>query len=200
MSKLENKLGSVDLVKELLINRYLLSSILSSLYRIQQANDYNFKVLMGQAKEKKNEKKENPLTPKERKEIRKEKKRVLELNIIRFEKFAITVEQYDALVKEYGVEIVTEACVLLDGYLRNTNRDLKDSYKKLKEWAIHQAMKNRINEIRTDIMQATSISYKDIEDKTTALKYIKSVPSHRRNIDSGVKYLIAKFNLAEEEK
>ena len=178
-----------------------MSSILSSLYRIQQANDYNFKVLMGQAKEKKKEQKENPLTPKERKEIRKEKKRLLEVNIIAFEKFSVTIEQYDALVKEYGVEVVTEACVLLDGYLRTNNSNLKDSYKKLKEWAIHQAMKNRLNSLRSSIVQATTdIDYMDIKDSATALKYINSVPQHRRNIDSKVKYLITKFGLADDNK
>jgi hypothetical protein len=199
---LNRQLGAMDIARELLINRYMLSSILTSLYRINASNNYNFGIIKslldGGAKEKNKEKKESPPTPKERKENKKEKKRLLEIDIIQFEKFSITHTQYEALVREYGVEIVTEACVLLDGYLKEKNRNLKDSYKKLKEWAIHLVLKDRMSSLRTDIMVAsTNLDYTKINDKVQALKYINSVPEHRRNIDNGVKYLIEKFKLSD---
>ena len=97
---------------------------------------------------------------------------------------------------EYGVEITTEACMILDGYLKNKSRDLKDNFRKLKQWAIHIAMKNRLSDVRKDIEQiTTSIDVRTIEDVISAKKYIASVPPHIRNVDGDVKYLVDKFNI-----
>jgi hypothetical protein len=201
---IREELERMDVAKELLTIRYLLSVILSNLYRMNSCSIDNFENLFDllqprveKTTEKKTEKKV-PLASPQRKEIRKEKKRVKVVEQIQFEKFSIKATQYEALVKEYGVDIVTEACVLLDGYLIQTNRDIKDSYKKLKEWAIHQVTKKRLNDIRRDInIITTEVDYESIEDDITARKYIASVPNHRRNIDPAVKYLVNKFNIKE---
>lgn len=195
-----NRVTYYDLARELLINRYMASCVLSNLYKMQEVMNYNFSVLNSTLKENKQEKKESSHTLKERKEIKKEKK-ILQGGIIQFEKFSITNKQYEALVREYGIEIVTESCVLLDGYLKTTNRPLKDNFKKLKEWAISLSMKRRLNDLRTSIVMAgNTFDYKTIEDKKDALSYINSIPEYKRNIDKGVKYLVEKFELNKEDK
>lgn len=188
--------SNYDIARELLVNRYMLSCVLSNLYKMQEIMNYNFSVMNGKIrKEQNNEKKENPQTPKERKENKKEKK-LLQGGIVDFEKFSITDKQYKALVREYGIEIVTESCMLLDGYLKTTNRSLKDNFKKLKGWAISLSMKRRLNNMRNSmLMSKNSLDYKAIEEKKDALSYINSVPDYRRNIDKGVKYLVEKFEL-----
>ena len=199
---IKEELERMDVAKELLNIRYLLGVILSNLYRMNSCSIGNFEnlfeLLQGERTETKQEKKEK-LTAKERKEIRKEKKKVKLVEQINFEKFTITATQYNALVKEYGIDVVVEACVLLDGYLKESNRDIKDSYTKLKQWAIHQVTKRRLNDIRRDINIITSeMDYESIEDEVTARKYIASVPSHRRNVEPSVRYLVDKFNLKGE--
>lgn len=179
----KEQLAQMDVAKELLINRYLLNTVISNLYRINRCMVENFEYLLKHID-----------CPKKGKPIK--KKEIARSERVQFEKFSITNEQYNALVNEYGVEVVTEACVILDGYLKTKSRDLKDNYKKLKQWAIHIAMKNRLSDVRQDIEQITSsIDVRDIGDVVTARKYINSVPSHIRNVDNDVKYLIDKFNI-----
>lgn len=183
---------------ELNIIRYLISCILLNLYKTQQVNDYNFAIINSLLRKEQNkEKKENPLSsPKGRKENKKEKKLCKRCDTIEFEKFSLKATDYQALVNEYGVEVVTRGAVILDGYLKPTGRTLKDNYKKLKEWAISLAMKERINKQRTAIIMAgKSFDINSIEDRSTALKYIDSIPEYRRNIDKNVQTLIEKFEL-----
>ena len=102
-------INEMDIAKELLTNRYLLNVILTNLYKMQRVMANNFSVIESDLrKEKKNEKKEKSHTLKERK-VKKEKKRIEKESIIEFEKFSITSEQHEALVNEYGVDIVNEA-------------------------------------------------------------------------------------------
>lgn len=193
-------INEMDIAKELLTNRYLLNVILTNLYKMQRVMANNFSVIESDLrKEKKNEKKEKSHTLKERK-VKKEKKRIEKESIIEFEKFSITSEQYEALVNEYGVDIVNEACVLLDGWFKEYNRDIKDNFKKLKQWAVHQVMKKRLRDVMADVVRITShYDYKEIEDIAVARRYIANVPSHLRNLDYGVKYLVEKFKLGENE-
>lgn len=198
----KTQLERMDIARELMANRYLLNAIIASLYRIQLQFDHNFTLLYEGMKKKgwirKEEKKERSKERIKRKELPKEKVLTTE-GRIEFEKFSLTGSQYQALITEYGVDIVTEACILMDGYLRNTLKRPKDTYKKLKSWAIHLAMKNRLNDIRRDIeVISTEIDPNTIEDRDTAMKYIANVPSHIRNIDPGVRALTEKFNLSPE--
>lgn len=193
----------MDIARELLANRYMLNALLSSLYRIQLQLDNNFRIL---AKEKglmgKRTKKEERTKEENKKEKGLTKKKMLlSGGTIEFERFSLTARQHQALVKEYGADIVTEACILLDGYLRGRVKRPKDCYKKLKEWAIHLVMKDRLSDVRKDLsVIKTEVDYKAIEDKQTALRYIATVPSHIRNIEPGVKYLTEKFKLGEESE
>lgn len=192
---LRDSIRDMDIAKELVANRYLLNVILTNLFRIQHTMNTNIDILK---REKKKESKEK-VTQKEKKDKRKEKKELRSLSLINFEKFSITSEQHEALTREYGIDVVNEACMLLDGWLKAKNRNVKDSYRKLKSWAIHQVMKKRLNDLTSDIIKASSeVDYTLIEDEVRAKKYIASVPSHLRNVDSGVKYLVDKFNLAKD--
>ena len=191
---LRDSIRDMDVAKELIANRYLLNVILTNLFRIQNTMNTNIDILK---REKKNESKEK-VTQKEKKDKRKEKKGLRSLSNINFEKFSITSDQHEALTREYGIDVVNEACILLDGWLKAKNKDVKDSYHKLKSWAIHQVMKKRLSDLASDIVIAsTEVDYTLIEDELRAKKYINSVPSHIRNVDLGVKYLVAKFNFGK---
>lgn len=196
------QLERMDIARELLANRYLLNALLSSLYRVQLQFDHNFSIIYNSLKEKgliREEEKKKVIQKRTRKrEITKEKIELTE-GTIEFEKFSLTGRQYNALVKEYGSDVVNEACILLDGYLKQRLKKPKDCYKKLKDWAIHLVLKDRLVNVRKDLSVINrEVDYKTIEDKPTALKYIASVPSHIRNIDPGVKYLVEKFEIKEE--
>ena len=196
----KEELSNMGVAKELLTNRYLLSTILSNLYRMNRGMELNFENIYDILQ--KNPAVIEPINKEEqiqvRKKARKHKKSVSVVEYVQFEKFSITSEQYETLVKEYGVDVVTEACIMLDGFFKDTNRDVKDSFIKLKQWAIHLVMKRRLANIRKDIVKITNaIEYDDIQDEATARKYIASVPDHMRNIDFGVKYLVEKFNIKE---
>lgn len=196
------QLERMDIARELMANRYLLNSVIASLYRIQLQFDHNFQLLVDIMKKKgwieKEQKKESTKERIKRKRLPKEKVLTTE-GQVEFEKFSLTGSQYRALIAEYGVDIVTEACILMDGYLRRTLKRPKDTYRKLKDWAIHLAMKNRLNDIRKDIeVISTEIDPDTIEDRETAMKYVANVPSHIRNVDPVVKALTEKFNLSPE--
>ena len=71
----------------------------------------------------------------------------------------ITNKQYNGLIKEYGFEITSNACVLLDKLIAKTGRTFKNPYKKLKEWGINLAMKERISEYTDNIIRAATQEY-----------------------------------------
>lgn len=199
---IKEQLEQMNIARELLINRYMLSVILSNLFamdkKIAYFLDQDIKQRRQEIKQEKKEEKESNKVKEKRKEINKEKKKAF-TETIQFERFSITSEQYQALVNEYGVEVTTDACVFLDGYLKETGLQVKDYYRKLKQWAIHLVMRDRLSSIRRDIQKITQdIDYKTIEDKDTARKYIISVPDHMRNIDPAVKYLVEKFDIKGE--
>lgn len=198
----KRQLERMDIARELLANRYMLNVILSTLYKLAISIDDFLEV--AKQKEKGLIGKRTKKEERTKEEIKKEKgltkkKSVLNKTRIEFEKFSLTARQHQALVREYGADVVSEACIMLDGYLRNRLTRPKDCYKKLKDWAIHLVMKERLRDIRRDINNINrEIDYKAIEDKTTALRYIASVPSHVRNINPAVKYLVEKFNIDME--
>lgn len=176
--KLYNKF---NITHELLVNRYMLSVILTNLYTLidaVQSKDRTLSKLI-------DKKTYNSIV-----------KQQQEINTIEFGYFTITDKQYRILVGEYGLEVVSNACVILDKYIQNLGRPLKNPYKKLREWAINLSMKERLSEYTSTITQAiTSVNYEQIEDINMARQYIAGVPSHLRTLDEGCKYLKEKFNI-----
>lgn len=176
--KLYNKF---NITHELLVNRYMLSVILCNLYTLIDAVQSKERMMSSLIDKKK------------QREVLKRQK---QLDIIEFEHFAITNTQYRLLLDEYGAEVVTNACVILDKFIQNLGRPLKNPYKKLKEWAINLSMKDKLSEYTSTITQAiTAVDYKTIEDEAMARQYIAGTPVYLRSVDEGCKYLMEKFNL-----
>lgn len=170
-----------NIVHELLVNRYMLSVLLTNVFNlieILQANNKATKSLLDIDTKKKLD------------------KDIKLIDKIDFNNFSITNKQYQALLNTYDAEIVSNACVILDKYIQVSGKKLKHPYKRLKEWAINLAMKERLSDYTSTICQAvTNIDYHDIDTKENARKYIQGTPMYLRNIDEGCKYLKEKFNI-----
>lgn len=176
--KLYNKF---NITHELLVNRYMLATLMTNIYALMDAVQSKERTLAKLIDKKTYDK------------IVKTQKAT---DTIEFQYFSITNKQYQALINEYGVEVVTNACVILDKYLRDLGRPLKDPYQKLKQWAVNLAMKERLSEYTSEITkQVTNMDYKLIDNETTARQYIAGIPFYLRTVDEGCKYLTERFNL-----
>lgn len=171
----------LNVVHELLVNRYMLTVLLTNTYNLIEllnAKEKRLSFLLDEQAQKKI------------------KKDINISNVIQFNNFNLTSKQYEILVNEYGHEVIADACVILDKYIETSGRNIKSPYKKLKEWAVNLAMKERISQYNSTICQAiTAIDYHDIDNRENALKYIQGTPFYMRNVDAGCKYLKEKFNL-----
>lgn len=177
----KERYNKFSLYHELLVNRYILSTLSINVYNLLEAT---------RTKEKMIEKLLDD------RDVRKIKALDNQIDTVDFNYFSITIKQYNGLLNTYGAEIVSNACVILDKYIQNLGHSLKDPYSKLKEWAINLAMKEKLSDYTSTITQAiTDVDYHIIEDKSMALKYIFGVPSYLRNVDEGVIYLKKKFNI-----
>lgn len=175
-------LTKLDIYRELLTNRYLLTTILVNMYSLMDNIKVQEKIVS------------KVLSANDKKKIEElQSKR----EIIQFEYFNISSKQYQALVNEYNPEIVTDCCVLLDGYYK-TGKQYKNNYKKLKTLCDEMSKKEQISrELNKMITALRAMDYTLIEDIELARKYIKATPEYIRNIDKGCKYLKEKFNLWE---
>lgn len=171
----------LDIYRELLANRYMLSTLLVNLYNLMDMIDERDKIV------------NKALTKAGRKRLAKLKDKQ---DMVQFENFSITQQQHRALVKLYNPEIVNEACILLDKHIHNSGKTYSNPYKKLKEWGINLALKERLSDYTDKIIKATrEVDYRIIEDKELALKYIYATPEWKRSIDEGCIYLRNKFNI-----
>lgn len=170
-----------NIVNELLVNRYMLTVLLTNVFNLIELTSSKERTI------------QKLLDKQEAKKINRLKK--LE-DMIDFNNFTLSNKQYQALLNEYGAEVVTTACVILDKYIEQTNKPINNPHKKLKEWAINLAMKEKLSDYTSTICQAiTNIDYHDIDTIENARKYIQGTPVYLRNIDEGCKYLKEKFNL-----
>lgn len=173
----------INIVHELLVNRYMLMIVFNNLNEILNHLERKEKIVI------------KSLTKEQLKEYKQIK---ITTGYTKFENFMITNKQYNGLIKEYGFEITSNACVLLDKLIAKTGRTFKNPYKKLKEWGINLAMKERISEYTDNIIRAaTQVDYKIIEDRQKAIQYIMGTPYYLRSVDEGCKYLRDKFNIQE---
>lgn len=177
----KNTYNRFQIAHELLVNRYMLTVLLTNVFNL---------IDLVQTKEKSLTK----LLDKEtRKQIEKQK------NIqdtIEFNNFSISNKLYQSLLNEYGAEVVTNACVILDKYIETSGKTLQRPDKKLKEWAINLAMKEKLSDHLADMTKViTNIDYRDIDTIELARSYIKGIPVYLRTVDEGCIYLKEKFNL-----
>lgn len=167
-----------NITHELLVNRYMLSVLLTNIFNLIELLETKERTL-------------KKLLPKEEQRLIKPIKDTIEFN-----NFTLSNKQYQALLNEYGAEVVSNACVILDKYIQSSGKNIKQPYKKLKEWAINLAMREKLSDYNSTICQAiTAIDYQDIDTIENARKYIQGTPVYMRNIDEGCKYLKGKFNL-----
>ena len=167
-----------NIVHELLVNRYMLTVLLTNVFNLIDLLETKERTL-------------RKLLPKEEQNSIKPIEDTIEFN-----NFTLSNKQYQALLNEYGAEVVTNACVILDKYIQTSGKNIKQPYKKLKEWAINLAMRDKLSDYNSTICQAiTNIDYHDIDTIENARKYIQGTPVYLRNIDEGCKYLKEKFNL-----
>ena len=167
-----------SITHELLVNRYMLTVLLTNIFNLIDLLETKERTL-------------KKLLPKE------EQKFIKPIaDTIEFNNFTLSNKQYQALLNEYGAEVVSNACVILDKYIQTSGKNIKQPYKKLKEWAINLAMKEKLSDYSSTICQAiTAIDYHDIDNIENARKYIQGTPVYLRNIDEGCKYLKERFNL-----
>lgn len=173
-------LTKLDIYRELLTNRYLLTTILINVYSLMDNIKLQDKIIT------------KVLSVKDKKELEKLQS---DRELIQFEYFSISAKQYQALVNKFNPEIVTDCCVILDGYYK-IGKTYKNNYKKLYTLCDEMIKKERISkDLNQIITTLRAMDYTLIDDIELAKKYIKATPEYIRNIDKGCKYLMEKFNL-----
>lgn len=175
-------LTKLDIYRELLTNRYLLTTILINVYSLMDNIRLQDKIIT------------KVLSVNDKKELEKLQN---DRELIQFEYFSISAKQYQALVNKFNPEIVTDCCVILDGYYK-IGKTYKNNYKKLYTLCDEMIKKERISkDLNQIITTLRAMDYTLIDDIELAKKYIKATPEYIRNIDKGCKYLMEKFNLWE---
>ena len=175
-------LTKLDIYRELLTNRYLLTTILINVYSLMDNIKLQDKIIT------------KVLSVKDKKELEQLQS---ERELIQFEYFSISAKQYQALVNKFNPEVVTDCCVILDGYYK-IGKTYKNNYKKLYTLCDEMIKKERISkDLNQIITTLRAMDYTLIDDIELAKKYIKATPEYIRNIDKGCKYLMEKFNLWE---
>jgi hypothetical protein len=170
-------ISNLDIARELVINRYMMSSILTNIYMLLDKID-----------------------ERERRVVKLMGEKVTKIpascEMINFKAFSIRASRYRCLCDKYGNDIIADACVILDTYMIKTGKQYKDVARKLEDWAIHLAMKDKLSNYTNELAnKILDVNYSLIEDKDLAIKYIKATPDYMRNLDKGCKYLAEKFNI-----
>ena len=171
--------------QELITNRYLLTTILTNLFALIEGIRERDKELA-------------KILPDYR---RKKLDKIFDnIQSIKFEYFSITPAQYDSLRNTYSDDVVAESAKILDSRIKTTGKRYRSYYKQLrtlckKVYNIKQE-KHKIA-IRNNKLKETD--YTTIDNKTTAIDYLKLLPPHTRNLSTEYKYLTDKFNIREDE-
>lgn len=171
----------LDIQRELLANRYLLNAILTNIFAIEDRLRDKEKIFS------------RALTSKDKKALTKLNK---ESEVIQFENFSIPMSQYKALVNRFNPEVVTDAAMVLESYIKTNTKPLKSYYNKLKTLCETLDKKKQItSHFNSIIDQINNLNYDELETKEQAQAYIANLPPHLRNLDKGTQYLKDKFNL-----
>lgn len=177
----KNNLNKLNIYHELLVNRYLTTTLLTNVYTmldLLRQKDTTIRRL---------------LTKQERDNLEEINS---QLDTLKFEFFAVSNKEYTSLVEKYNDAIVSEAAVLLDQYLKKTGKVIRKPYRTLKTFCERLSKKEAIQtELSTIINTLRNMDYELIDNKELAERYIKAQPAHIRNIDKGCLYLKEKFNI-----
>lgn len=176
-------ISNLDIAKELVINRYMLSSLLTNVFMLLDKVEEKERRISRILKEKKLRRTMSTRTA----------------EMVNFTMFSIRASQYRALCNEFGNEIAANACVITDTYMKKTGTTYKDPYQKIRTWGIILAMKEKLGDYTNELAsKILDFDYELIDNEDQAKQYIKAMPKYMRNIDKGCKYLREKFNLEEE--
>jgi len=175
-----------DIVREILANRYMLTSLLVNINNLCYFLEGKEKAIQALLSEESKQK---------------IKKTIKYKNEIEFDMFKISGQYYNALVKRYGAEAVTNACIMLDSYIKDNIINKKQP----SQFTINRLLKEytqrckTISDTKDYLAEATrkanQVDYKLIDDETLARQYIASIPFYMRAVNEGCKYLYEKFNI-----
>lgn len=121
---------------------------------------------------------------------------------VHFDLFSLTNQQYQKLIDKYGVDLTSKCCLALDHFIKtNGCMPYKNPLESITKVIAVNVMKDEIDKHKQELgsipIYDYDIDYETISTPEDARMFIKSIPSHIRNIDSRVKYLVEKFNLQE---
>lgn len=191
---IQREVNRLNIAHELMANRYLLSVVVAQLANLEDS------VALLSAtfskKERKETKEQEKFSHTLSKEKEKKEKKERNTTKVNFTYFSLTGKQFQSLVKGYGANVATDACVMMDYLIGTKHCTYKNTYRKVKELAEQFKTRDNLYNRTHEMARITrSVDYHLIETKEDAMKYIFSTPSYYRNIDEGVKYLVDKFSI-----
>lgn len=120
---------------------------------------------------------------------------------IAFDLFSLTESQYQKLLDKFGVDLTSKCCLALDNFIRkNGYMPYKNGYDSITKLIALNVMKKEIDkdkELQNMVVFNNEIDINEIQNATEARKFIKTIPTHLRNIDTRVEMLVNKFDLTE---
>lgn len=174
MDKIELELNSI---------RYLINNLIFSNYELNRKLDL--------------------LLEKENKQLQSKPKprpKTMEKDIA-FDLFSIKESQYQKLIDKFGVDITSKCCLALDNFIRkNEFMPYKNAYESINRIIALNVMRDEIDKnkaVNEIVIYNDDIDYNSISTPEDARKFIKTIPTHLRNIDSRVETLVNKFDLKE---
>ena len=201
-------INKLDIYHEVKAMRYLQSIMMNYLLGL---TDYVERIEKLVQREKKREEKEKTkdkekvsqtlLKEKENKKEKEEKRKEKALpEKLEFQFFTLSKKYYEAITREYGANVVNDACVILDSVIMRSGCTYKDVRKKLREICEMLSIKeNLVLNLSASAKSIRSVNYELIENPQDALQYMKATPFYLRNVDKGFKYLENKFPEVKEK-
>lgn len=179
----KDRYSKFNIATEILVNRYLLTTVLTSLHNVCYYLEGREKAM-------------RELLPEDKKQ--KIRRTLQYQDEIQFDRYKISARYFNAKVKKYGAEPVAYASVQLDDYLRKTGKQysernlhhLFENYCK-----VFIGRKKAKNMLADDIQKALAIDYRMIDNEVTARQYIEGTPWYKRSIDEGCNYLRERFKI-----
>lgn len=115
---------------------------------------------------------------------------------IKFDMFTLKPSQYNALIQEFGYDIMCRACAMLDDYIRDRGYiPYGNAIQALKKIMIIHALKEKLDSQKVGVVTYKDVDTTAIETKQDAIAFINSVPPHVRNIDKSVQELLKRFDI-----
>lgn len=184
MADYKSQYNKFDVVRELLAQRYMITTLMVNINNLCYYLEGKEKAL-------------RELLPEDKR--KKIQKSVKYLNEIEFDRFKLSAQYFNAMVNKFGSEAVTNACIILDNYIKD-NPDKQPSQaqinKRIKEYTVRcSGVIETKDYLEEAIKKSNQLDYKLIDDEAIARQYIASIPFYMRSINEGCKYLTEKFNL-----